>query len=174
MTPLYGGTACLLTLIFTIGCTRAQQVDHTTAVSSSASNTKAMETAPIRITFDLLKHEERTRVPPTSRTIPEEIRKLNGQTVVLDGFCNPMVIEKRMFVLEITNILPADERPIRYADESVAVTLTEDWTGSTPIGKIEVTGTFRIEDTYDEASREVFLIYYLDNATIKKRPFVMD
>lgn len=113
------------------------------------------------------------RVPPTSRTVPEEIRKLVGETVIVDGFCNPMVIEKRVFVLEVTNILPADGGPIRYADESIAVTLAADWTSNTPIGKIEVTGTFRIEDTYDEVSRQVFLIYYLDNASIRKIPFPM-
>ncbi len=170
----FEGMACLLMLIVSVGCSQALDLNNPSSVSSSTGNTRAQERTPRRITFDLLKHKERIRVPPTSRTVPEEIRMLAGETVVVDGYCIPAFSLKRMFILEVTNILPADSLPVRYADESIAVTLADDWSGHSPICKIEVVGTFRIEDTYDEASREVILMYYLDNAALRKIPLVKD
>jgi hypothetical protein len=137
---------------------RAEEPSPADEVPRSRSD----KNAPINITFEMLKHERRDKIAPTSATVLKNIRDWNGRLVSIEGYMLPTAnLRIKSFVLETTPFM--DPHVKLLADEHVIVTC--DGTEFS-IRPVRVIGRFSIEDLV-EGKDKVHAMYRISEARVE-------
>jgi hypothetical protein len=123
--------------------------------------------AVLPITFKLLLQDDRDSRILIAATAPDDVKKLAGQLVSIDGFVQPALELRQQCILRTTDFISAERDDAPRADEYLAVYLQSPWNGLPPTRKVRATGRFKIEDIRDAGTGEVLLFYHLENANMK-------